>query len=276
MITVDEAVRQWREDPQMAALVRDAYLDRDVHAAAKRFFVSEEFAEVKHLLRNRWHGGIVVDLGAGAGIASYAFAQSGAHHVYAVEPDPSDEVGRGAITRLSQGLPIEIIDAYAEKIPLPDNSVDVVYTRQVLHHILDLPTAMNECARILKPGGLFIACREHVVDNEIQKQMFLDNHPMHQLAGNENAYSLPTYLYAITHAGLTSTKTLGPLDSVINAFPQVRSNEELLTLKNDLLKTKFHFLGTVIARMPIISTLVWNFARPIPGRMYSFIALKTS
>src|SRR5215207_1878228 len=145
MISVDEAVLRLRADPQMASLVRDAYLDHDVVAAGKRFLLSAEFAEVKKLLHDRWKDAVILDLGAGTGIASYAFAVSGARKVYAVEPDPSDEVGQGAISRLSQNLPIEVIGAFGEQIPLPDASVDIVYTRQVLHHILDLPTAMREC-----------------------------------------------------------------------------------------------------------------------------------
>ena len=99
MLSVDAAVLQLRADPQMADLVRDSYLDRDVLAAGKRFVDSAEFAEVRQRLGDHWRNGIVVDLGAGTGIASYAFAQSGAQKVYAVEPDPSEEVGRGAIMR---------------------------------------------------------------------------------------------------------------------------------------------------------------------------------
>lgn len=276
MISVDEAVLQLRADPQMTALIRDAYLDRDVLAAGNRFLDSAEFAEVKKLLHGRWKDAIVLDLGAGTGIVSYAFAKSGAQKVYAVEPDPSDEVGRGAMLRLPQDLPIELVDALGESIPLPDASVDVVYTRQVLHHIQDLPAAMHECARILKPGGIFLACREHVVDNAAQKQVFLQNHVMHRLAGNENAYSLPEYTQAIVGAGLKLTAVLSPWDTLINVFPEVRSSEELAQIHLTWLESKFGAAGRLLSAIPFANRLVrWRFSHlPKPGRMFTFLATK--
>lgn len=276
MISVDEAVLQLRADPQMANLVRDAYLDHDVLAAGKRFLESAEFAEVKQMLHDRWKDAVILDLGAGTGIASYAFAVSGAPKVYAVEPDPSDEVGQGAISRLPQNLPIEVIGAFGEKIPLPDASVDIIYTRQVLHHILDLPTAMRECARLLKPGGIFLACREHVVDDAAQKQIFLQNHPMHQLAGNENAYSLDEYTQAIQNAGLHITAVLNTWDTLINAFPGVRSAQEMADIHVTWLRNKFGTLGYLLSFVPSANALLrWYFSRKRkPGRMYTFLATK--
>ncbi len=143
MMTLDEAIRFLRVTPKYEDLVRDAYLGRDVAASAERFYRSIEFAELLHLLGSAVHNATVVDLGAGTGIASYAFLKSDARHVYAIEPDPSDEVGRGAIQRLSRDPTLEIIDAFADKLPLPDDSIDIFYCRQVLHHIPDLNAAMR-------------------------------------------------------------------------------------------------------------------------------------
>ena len=189
------------------------------------FCGSAEFAEVKRLLGPILHHAVVADIGAGTGIASYALHKSGASRVFAVEPDASDEVGRGAIERLREdtATPIEILDGWGEELPLPDDSIDVVYSRQVLHHAADLERFMSEVARVLRPGGVLLACREHVVDNDSQKREFLDSHPVHRLAGGENAFSLPQYLAAIAASGLVVRALLGPWDSVINAFPAVRS-----------------------------------------------------
>lgn len=276
MMTIDEAIRKFRSDPQFADLVRDAYFDRDVTASTKRFYESNEFAEVKKILGKRVNGAAILDLGAGTGIASYAFIQSGARIVYAVEPDSSDEVGREAILRWSGNYPVELVDAFAEHLPLDDASVDIFYGRQVLHHIHDLPAAMREAYRVLKRGGMFIACREHVVDDEHQLAVFLKNHPMHQLAGGENAYSLDAYMTAIQGSNLQLKQVISPLDSVINAYPDARSNDELALLKRRIIQHKLGPIGAAIAELPVVGRYVWRLRKPIPGRLYSFIAVKPS
>lgn len=41
----------------------------------------------------------------------------------------------------------------AESIPLPDNSVDLIITQEVLEHVADPFKAITEISRVLKPGG---------------------------------------------------------------------------------------------------------------------------
>lgn len=274
-ITTEEAICQLRRDPRCTELIRDSYLGADVFESSERFLASAEFAEVRELLEDRILGGKILDLGAGNGVASHAFARCGAEIVYALEPDPSDEIGRGAIRYLAEGMSIEPIDGYGERIPLPDGELDVVYTRQVLHHTSDLPRVLQECARVLKPGGAFLACREHVVDNEEQLQTFLDNHPVHQLAGGEHAYRLDEYLEAIRSANLELEEVFGPWDTLINAFPATRSPEELGRFPRTALERRFGKIGMLASFVPGVDSLVWRrLKRPTPGRLYSFLALK--
>jgi 2-polyprenyl-3-methyl-5-hydroxy-6-metoxy-1,4-benzoquinol methylase len=274
-MTTAAAVSHLRNSARYHDLIRDSYLDQDVQAAAERFFDSAEFHEVRLLLGRRITGLDVLDLGAGTGIASYAFARSGAQSVYSLEPDDS-EIGRGAINQLVNGMSIELLAAFGEAIPLPDQSVDIVYGRQVLHHTRDLRQVMHECARVLKPGGRVLMCREHVVDDEQQLNQFLNEHPIHQLAGGEHAYSLETYTEAITAAGLQLMKVLGPWDSIINAFPAARNNEELSRVPDRVLAERFSHLARLIRFIPGIHALVWRRIRGYrtPGRLYSFLAGK--
>jgi SAM-dependent methyltransferase len=266
-----------RTAPAYHDLVRDAYLGRDVVESADRFFASPEFAEVLRLT-GPVAGKTVIDLGAGTGIASCALARSGARQVYAVEPDPSDEVGRGAIERIRAGCEsgdIAIVDAYGDRIPLPDGTADLIYGRQVLHHVQDLPATMRELYRLLKPGGQLVMCREHIADSAQQLQEFLGRHPMHQLAGGENAYPLPVYTAAITGAGFRLTSVLGPWDSLINAFPFVGSADELAAYPRMKLRHRLGASGTWVARIPGVEALLWRWIRrPTPGRMYTFIAYR--
>lgn len=276
-LTVDEAIRCLRADPSRADLVRDAYLGRDVVDSARRFTASGEFAEVRRLLGARLNGADVLDLGAGTGIASFALLDSGARRVAALEPDPSNEVGRGAIARLDPDGRIDVVEGFGEAIPLPNAGVDIVYARQVLHHVQDLPRLAAECARVLRPGGIFVACREHVVDGPEELQQFLAAHPVHQLAGGENAYSLGEYLDAFRSAGFDLLHVLGPWGSVINAFPAVRSAEELRHHARHALERRFGRLGALAARVPGVQALVRSrIQRTEPGRLYTFLAVKRS
>jgi SAM-dependent methyltransferase len=272
-MTVDEAIRQLRRDPAWANLVRDAYLGRDIADSVDRFVASAEWEEVRLLLSGRLQDAVILDLGAGTGIASAAFRGAGAGRVIALEPDPSDEVGRGAMAR--GHVAAEILDASGEDIPLLDASVDVAYARQVLHHARDLDRMVSEVARVLRPGGIFLACREHVVDDERQLQAFLGSHPVHLLAGGENAYPLDRYVLAIDRADLVLLTTLGPWDSIINAFPAVRSTQELHRLPVDRLRQRFGPLGSLAGRLSAIRNMEWSrIDRRDPGRLYSFLAVK--
>lgn len=275
MMTLDEAIHHVRSNPQYSELVRDSYFGEDLHEAAARFAASAEFAEVLRLLNREPGECTVLDLGAGSGIASWAFAVRGFRQIYALEPSCSTEVGRGAITRLCAGLPVQTITAWAEHIPLVDEVVDLVYARQVLHHTADLHAAVLECARVLKKGGVLLATREHVCDDQRQLEEFLSSHPIHQLAGGENAFPLDSYLGAIQAANLQILRALGPWDSVINAFPAVRTADELSRYHRIALERRLGFAGTLLSFMPPVKLLAWaRIKRPKPGRPYSFLAVK--
>ncbi len=275
-MTKDDAVRYIRSEPKYASLVYDSYMGEDVLSCAHRFFHSDEFSYIRKLLKDSLSQGKVLDLGAGNGIASFAFASCGAKKVYALEPDRSDEVGAGAIRRIKGNLPIEVLSSFAEEIPLADSEVDIAYARQVLHHVQNLPAVMREVARVLKTGGVFIACREHVIDKPEELQVFLDEHIMHQLSGGENALYLDDYLTAINSSGLKLEKVFDPWDTIVNAFPIMRSEAELKAFPKKLLKDKFGFTGSILAYVPGIDALVWHRIRQhkLPGRLYSFFARK--
>jgi ubiquinone/menaquinone biosynthesis C-methylase UbiE len=272
---LDEIVRQVRTDPQYAELVRDSYLGEDLYEAAARFSNSAEFAEVLYFSQRKPEHSTVLDLGAGNGIASWAFAAHSFRHIYALEPNCSTEVGSGAIARLCAGLPVQPIKAYAEQIPLDSETVDIVYARQVLHHTVDLKAALRECDRVLKKGGVLLATREHVCDDRRQLEEFLSSHPIHQLEGGENAFPLDSYLGAIQAANLQILRVLGPWDSVINAFPAVRTTHELSRYHRIALERRLGIAGTLLSFIPPVKALAWaRIKRPKPGRPYSFIATK--
>jgi ubiquinone/menaquinone biosynthesis C-methylase UbiE len=91
-------------------------------------------------------GTTVCDLAAGTGKLTRRLVEAGAA-VVAVEPV------EGMRRQLLDVLPgIEVVEGTAERIPLPDASVDVVTVAQAFHWF-DAPVALAEIARVLRPGG---------------------------------------------------------------------------------------------------------------------------
>jgi len=277
MYTWEEAVQWLRDQPEKSELVKFCYYDDPIEAAAERFLQSEEWEELISLLKPKKKSGTVLDIGAGRGISSYAFAKSG-YQVTALEPNPSPLVGAESIRQLSRstGVNIEVIQNWGETLPFADNTFDIVYGRAVLHHAHDLNQLCKEAARVLKTNGYFIATREHIISKEEDLQQFFDAHPLHHLYGGENAYLLTEYLTAIKLSGLKITKTFTPYQSVINYFPMTKTQRQNL-VKPALTRKFGNLLGSSLAKLKFLQDLyVWNLDRKLDGagRHYSFLATK--
>lgn len=269
----EEAIEILRRDPEHQELIFNAYLTEDVAGNCERFFNSAEFESVKSILEQHAPGKRILDMPAGNGIATYSFAKSG-FDVVAVDPNPSTTVGRGAVEKVlgGAGLNAEIVDAYGENLPFSSASFDAVYVRQGLHHAADLPGMLQEIARVLRPGGVLLACREHVVDNYKESlQAFLDAQPDHQLYGGEHAFTLRDYRSAIESAGLLMLKELDPLGSVINTYPDSPEalNERILQSSPGRLMCNF-----LPEKMVVKIGRWWARRRSAPGRLYTFLAIK--
>src|ERR1700722_11476894 len=207
--TWENAVIWLRDQPNHCRLVLDAFYDDPLIAAAERYFGSSEWQAISQLLGGRT--GRALDVGAGRGIASYALAREG-FEVTSLEPDSSAIVGAAAIRGLAAeaDLPIGVVEEFSERLPFTDGLFDVVFARAVLHHTYDLDLACTELYRVLRPGGIMIAAREHVISKQADLQPFLDAHPLHHLYGGEHAFLLDRYVGALTSAGFCPLEILSP------------------------------------------------------------------
>ena len=263
--TWEDAVVWLRSQPDKADLVRACYYDDPLTEAAERFYQSREWAEIRNHLKGK--KGNVLDLGAGMGISSYAFSRSG-WNVTAAEPDPSRIVGSGAIRNLAEdsGLEIAVVRSFAEFLPFRDNVFDVVYGRQVLHHAQDLQRMCREISRVLRPGGMFLATREHVINNHDDLDIFLRDHPLQKMYGGENAFLLEEYLDALRQCDIHVTEILNPCASEINLYP-----ESYDSMKKTIAEKFFFPFPKLIpdAMLQVIGKI-----NNVPGRLYSFIGRK--
>ncbi len=262
----EEAVLWLRHQPDQADLVRNCFYDDPLLESAERYYQSSEWKAVREILAQTVPG-TALDIGAGRGISSYALAKDG-WQVTALEPDRSSVVGSGAIRHLAKqaNLNINVIETYGEDLPCPAGSMDLVLARQVLHHSRDLRGLCRKIYRVLKPSGLFIAIREHVISRKEDLPLFLESHPLHRLYGGENAYLLQEYLDAIKQSGIKLIQVWNPLGSDINLFPDTRSSFKESVAK----KMKWPWPQLI----PDFSLRLLGSWLKTPGRLYSFMGRK--
>ena len=270
--TWEHAVRLYRAQPGNESEILSNYFDLPVRQAAERYAGSEEFREVLRLL-GAGAGRKILDLGAGNGIASFALASNG-WQVTAVEPDPSDEVGAGAIRKLAAetNLPIDVVQHVGEELPFADQTFSTVHARQVLHHAADLHAMVQEVARVTQSGGLLLNTREHVADDEAQLIAFRNEHPLHRLYGGENAYPLQRYFESFSEAGLILRQAWGPSESILNYFPG--SEHERQIAIRQIAKHSYFRLGRLLAwsgRFQRAQLRRYTQNDRTPGRIYSFL-----
>jgi SAM-dependent methyltransferase len=102
-------------------------------------YILQEFGKIP--------SGCIMDLGGGFG-----------HHGMIAQKLGYDVISVDREEAVS-GVKSVLCDFAAEDIPLPSNSVDIVFCKSVIEHfyVRELPQIMSEVKRVLRPGGAFIA-----------------------------------------------------------------------------------------------------------------------
>jgi SAM-dependent methyltransferase len=138
-----ESTRQDQQEP-------DSVFARSFGSQADRYDrvrPSYPAAALELVLGGAGRLGRILDVGAGTGKLTAALLDRGAE-VLAVEPDPL------MLAVLADRLPqVRALAGSAERIPLPDGSVDAIVAGQAFHWF-QRPEADRELARVLRPGGV--------------------------------------------------------------------------------------------------------------------------
>ena len=100
----------------------------------------------------------VLDIGPGTGFPLTEIAMRLGNSCRVIGIDP----WKAAIKRINKKIRfyginnIEIIEGFAENIPLDNNSVDIIASNNGLNNVNDLDRALSECSRIIKHRGQFV------------------------------------------------------------------------------------------------------------------------
>ena len=148
-----------------AAAVRD-YWNRHIHdleitrhpVGSRGFFDDLDqyhFEKLHHLLRlvafDGYRGRSVLEVGCGAGVDLARFAKGGAIVTGVDLASSAIELARANFGQ--QGLTGTFEVADGEHLPFPDHSFDLVYAHGVVQYTADPKKLVDECRRVLKPGG---------------------------------------------------------------------------------------------------------------------------
>jgi 2-polyprenyl-6-hydroxyphenyl methylase/3-demethylubiquinone-9 3-methyltransferase len=93
-------------------------------------------------------GGVLVDLGCGAGLLAPHVAGKGYRHV-------GVDITASALAQARE-RGVATVRGSVTQIPLRDGCADVVVAGEILEHVTDLPGAVAEACRLLRPGGLLV------------------------------------------------------------------------------------------------------------------------
>jgi ubiquinone/menaquinone biosynthesis C-methylase UbiE len=113
-----------------------------------------------------WDNRVVLDLGAGTGYHLQRF-HTRARQVIAVEPhgrSREQAIARAAKLGLDR---VSVVDGSAERLPLPDASVDIVHARFAYFFAPECEPGLAELARVIRPGGTAF-----IIDNDLSRGTF--------------------------------------------------------------------------------------------------------
>jgi ubiquinone/menaquinone biosynthesis C-methylase UbiE len=153
----------------------DFWLDRDYENRSEAIVLANFFKKINH------SGGVAVDVGGGMGRLTPYYAPLYGKKIIL---DPSLIQLDKAKSLLAPYYPnLSFVHGIAQKIPLADNEADLILCVRVFHHVKNSAVVINECARVLAPGGYLIL--------EVANKLHAKNRFKALMTGNVKKFSDP-------------------------------------------------------------------------------------
>lgn len=208
------------------------HIDYNIHAAAYASNRSANPDVLRALVATGQITGSsrLVDVGAGTGNHLNAITAATGCSGLGIEP----AAGMRAQARVRHPH-LDVRPGRAESLPLPDSSADLVYSTDVIHHVIDRPAHISEALRILAIGGLL--CTVTDSRDDLRRRVPLTRYFSGTLAIEKRRYPdiemLVEEMVAAGFSPIWKESVAYPSDSVDNAPCRTRDHSWLILLDDD-------------------------------------------
>ncbi len=97
-------------------------------------------------------GAKVLEVDCGPGVLAKRMQDKGAHVT-------GTDLSHVAVERArAKGISVQQVDVDTEALPFPDSTFDTVVSNSMIEHRFFPERSLDECVRVLEPGGRFIVC----------------------------------------------------------------------------------------------------------------------
>ena len=154
--------------------------------------------------------GDVLEIGAGAGANTAVLAATHPQAaITATDIDPA--MVAAARARLARfGRRIAVQQADTTQLPFDDDSFDVAVSLLMLHHVLDWEAAIQEVARMLRPGGRLVGY--DLTATRSARALHLVDRSPHRLVDSDELRQ------ALTHAGFVEIAVATGIGRLVARF----------------------------------------------------------
>lgn len=157
----------------------------------------------------------ILEIGAGTGVLTVALLQSTQRsRIFAT--DLSNHFLETTVKRAKNSNRLTAIRCDCNSLPVHNSNFDLIVGRSILHHLIDYDRVLEQCSRILKPGGTAIFF-EPILEGKLTIAMFIA-----MIVDMEKSHSSSVF----------SIKELNKMESIVRHitksswYPQTRESLE--------------------------------------------------
>jgi SAM-dependent methyltransferase len=136
----------------MSAALRSFYEKPEVPASSGPDRARRHARLLREVLRDVGSPALIVDVGCGDGAATLLAARVNPGHRFVGLDWSADALGRAR----SRGLTVLRAEVEPTGLPLASGCADVVVMSELIEHLVDPDSALEDARRVLKPGGTLL------------------------------------------------------------------------------------------------------------------------